>query len=776
MRHTEQYIQVEAIVTKYEKLVSNTKFAIKRDDDFISYDFYMEQLLGYIYKLRAGNSANYDVIKEYEKYFSCYVKGLLEDKEEQFLVDNFTEFVDYAFDHSSRLYTFGDGEFEEPIEWSSLVSCILNNKTGKIFIAYSNEGREFVELDNCELTVSEGFEDAAIRALSCGKKINKYKNIDGRLWSNIEDGHFDTVIIDMRSNWHDKKLYIDMCFNECYRIIKDGGEILFCISKEAIFSEDTIIMRDKLKREQLLQEGIFLPSGNILFHIVKKSQDKFVMYDASQQISERKNTQQVVDIEAFKKTTEMLAMQEYGECPIINRYDYNILDSNMLLPSYYLYFPKDGIPIGEFTSMGFDQPVLSDECGLDEKVVTVNHLSTVFTKSEFKITDLPMLKHDRLRRYYRVNGPAVIMAISEQDIAIGYTTDSASYLVPRNLYVLKPNNNLEVGYLAAKLLSKPLKKQIVALVCGKGIEAKLAINWEQFVCMDLQSSFKQQQFVQDIILNDYAIQESYIRKQEKDFKHAIRLRKHALMQNISALDSLFRSLEYCMSEHQGHIKSTDQLSPINPITVGKAMEILHADLEIICHQVEHLTDSNNWGKCEPIEPQSFIESYEKQHSNAYFRFTHLWEEFETNVFSKDVFDKQTGKLLFRKGESMNMAWFPRKALLQVFDNIVANACEHGFKDKSRNDYIIQTSWDTDGLNMLIKISNNGESLPEDLDADLVLEYGFSTALNQNGHSGIGGGEIAEIMHKFGGDVRVISSPEKRFTVTYVLKIPLASLY
>ena len=57
-----------------------------------------------------------------------------------------------------------------------------------------------------------------------------------------------------------------------------------------------------------------------------------------------------------------------------------------------------------------------------------------------------------------------------------------------------------------------------------------------------------------------------------------------------------------------------------------------------------------------------------------------------------------------------------------------------------------------------------------------MEYGYSSALNQKGHGGIGGGEIAEIMRKYGGEVKILSTPEKNFTVTYVLKMPLASLY
>jgi signal transduction histidine kinase len=196
----------------------------------------------------------------------------------------------------------------------------------------------------------------------------------------------------------------------------------------------------------------------------------------------------------------------------------------------------------------------------------------------------------------------------------------------------------------------------------------------------------------------------------------------------------------------------------------------------MCDQVNHLTDEQEWGICESIEPQKFIEYYEQSHANPKFKFKHLWDNFETNCFSKDILDKKTGKVLFYKGESLNTAWFPKKALLQVFDNIVSNACEHGFKDKNRIDYIIQTEWETNGFNMIIKISNNGEPISSDLNTDLIFEYGYSSVLNHNGHNGIGGGEIAEIMHKFGGDVNVISTPNKRFTVTYILTIPLASIY
>lgn len=326
------------------------------------------------------------------------------------------------------------------------------------------------------------------------------------------------------------------------------------------------------------------------------------------------------------------------------------------------------------------------------------------------------------------------------------------------------------------LFSESVREQLTRLVYGKGISARLAFHWSDYTMFVLHSEQEQQAIVQNAILEDYAAQEHFMALQEKGFRHAIRLRKHALSQNISAFDSLFHSLELCMSEHKGELKASAQLSSVSPITVGDAMGILRSNIQVISERVNHLTDDQDWGVCEAIEPQQFIEDYEKHHTGTEFRFDHLWDDFEINYFEEDVLDKKTGKLVFHKGESMNTAWFPKRALQQVFDNIVSNARAHGFTDKSREDYVIQTSWTTDGLNMLIKIANNGAALPSDLNTDLVLEYGYTTALNQQGHAGIGGGEMAEIMHKFGGDIRVVSTPDKKFTVTYVLTMPLASIY
>lgn len=778
---TQKYCQVEAIVTKYETLAANTKAAKEAEqkmDRFLFTDcqclLFMDQLIIHIYQLCAGEMANPDVLKKYAAVGRYYQSGLLSESEEQFLVDNFDLFVDYAFENRQTRVIYRS-DFNAPIEWSGLVSYLLKNDIKKVFIPTSDCGREFMGLNDCEVTVADGFCDAAIRALTCRHNIHAYKfhYDDKHIWSDIEDGQFDAVILEITTDNLEHKT-IDDYFTAAYRLVHQGGELLFCISKDVLLTAQTQAMRERIVREKTLQDVIQLPSGNILFHVAKKEHDSFVMCDARE--LSLKGYKVRIDIDALIKEIRMSNLPEREDNPLCRRFPYEKLKDNILLPSYYLSFPVTGTPFFQIAELVDNELVLSDACDAEEKIVTLNHLSTILSKAAIGTETLSCPNRERLRQYQRVEGPVVVMAVSAQNIAIGYITDNVKFLVPCNLYVLKPKVGIDVVYLACLLFNQQIQNQLTSLVSGRGVLARLVSGWENLVLAQICQEKDRQSYIQNVILKDYATQESYIVKQEIGYKHAIRLRKHALSQNISAFDSLFHVLENCMKEHRGNLKSTDLLSPVSTMTVADAMDGLRANLTTICERVAHLSDDQDWGNCEAIEPQQFIEEYEQHGAAAGFRFEHTWEYFETNSFDEDVFDSETGKLLFKEGEPVNSAWFPRRALKQVFDNIVSNACEHGFTDKKRHDYVIKMDWTTDGLNMIIRISNNGKAMPVDIDTGLVLEYGYSSVLNQRGHGGIGGGEIAEIMRKYGGNVKVISTPERWFAVTYVLTMPLASLY
>lgn len=73
------------------------------------------------------------------------------------------------------------------------------------------------------------------------------------------------------------------------------------------------------------------------------------------------------------------------------------------------------------------------------------------------------------------------------------------------------------------------------------------------------------------------------------------------------------------------------------------------------------------------------------------------------------------------------------------------------------------------MDVLINIENNGTPISNVINSEDILKSGFSTRLNQDGHAGSGGYEIASIMRDYHGDVEVVSCPNSEFPVKYVLR-------
>ena len=801
---TEIRKQVEAIVTKYD---AETSSCYECEMDAI------RSLINRIYLLRAGSDANADIVRVYQLRTSKYIRGFLTEEEELFLVENFELFIDYTLDLALQLTTDVSDSMYSP--WSSLIPDLLENHSGEIFLPNNYNVREFAEpykYDKYNLTFGEFSADEALRAYAKGMDYQYHIKQD-TLWSDLRNDQFDIVIYgetpfnnkfnDATNTEFDDATLI----NSCLRIVKEGGEVFYPVDHEAVVNDKKSSLYELICKEKYLKNIIQLPFKRILLHFVKKAQDSVVVCDATTLVKNGNkwdidltysyciygirhvHNDWDIDITAFREIIKKANMPDNNDTSqIIRRVSYDELnEKNILLPSVYLYSPTEGIPICQMI-----EPELkvgwTDEFQRQEKVVTINQLSKVFSKCEFHVDDLHTLDTSRSRPYHKVEGPVVIIAVSEKEVIVGYTTEETSFLVAANLYPLKPVAGLDVRYFASLLLSSSVQRLLTELTDTDYYSGRGLINsWAKLIRINIPSVEEQQKIVQETVLKDFAIQENHAAMREKGFMNSIRLRKHALSQNISAFDSLFRSLEYCMQEHNGSLNAKDRLSPVSPMTVKNAMEVLHSELQTICNRVAQLTNEQDWGKCEAIEPEEFIEKYEKEHLDPTFSFEphitsysyryswgHNQYGWGHNRYEEDVLSED--KLLFRKGDARCSAWFPKKALKQVFDNIVANAREHGFTDKSRNDYRIRISWMSSGFNMFICISNNGTPMPSDLDTGLVLEYGYSSVLNERGHGGIGGGEIAEIMRQFGGDVRVISFTDKEYTVIYALKIPLASIY
>lgn len=105
----------------------------------------------------------------------------------------------------------------------------------------------------------------------------------------------------------------------------------------------------------------------------------------------------------------------------------------------------------------------------------------------------------------------------------------------------------------------------------------------------------------------------------------------------------------------------------------------------------------------------------------------------------------------------------------VFENIVSNAVSHGFTDPERKDYRIRFEESFIDIDCYeIRISNNGNPIPADINPDDIFLYGFSAASAGENHSGIGCADTRSILERYHATVSILSTPDKEFTVTYII--------
>ena len=218
------------------------------------------------------------------------------------------------------------------------------------------------------------------------------------------------------------------------------------------------------------------------------------------------------------------------------------------------------------------------------------------------------------------------------------------------------------------------------------------------------------------------------------------------------------------------ISNDDFISRIRKTTVGEVFDGISQKLNDMMPALDHIADIDySFGLSEWIDQEAFINDYITKNENGWLNFMPIkdWIPGE-NTLRTDIKDPKTNRIINKKGEPIDMLFFPKRALEKVLDNIVANAMAHGFTDTNRNDYHLKFSWEKNDFSLIIKVENNGTPIPTDRDTASLLKYGVSSSLHHDCHNGIGCHEIDDIMQRYEGSVRIVSTPDEEFTVKYVL--------
>ncbi len=261
----------------------------------------------------------------------------------------------------------------------------------------------------------------------------------------------------------------------------------------------------------------------------------------------------------------------------------------------------------------------------------------------------------------------------------------------------------------------------------------------------------------------------------EEFRRDMHMKKHAIGQTIFNLNNWWKILQRARREGNGVIEDNAVIGRNQKVSVKE----IHDNIQQIIGQLQQQIskfDRGNGLVPENISLTDFIEDYIEKHKSPLFRFDYdaaSHYHIIDNIGAEEVYDEKGNIIGFTGGKTeectFEYAVFPPEALTIIFDNIVSNACCHGFdgREDEPNRNIIKIELSTEGTDHIISISNNGKPVSEIVTEDYVFTYNSSTQNGKN-HFGIGGYEVKRLMKEFDGDAEFISRPEDRFPVVYRL--------
>lgn len=803
---TNNSFSVKALVAKYRNFVmENTPCTSKKEGDAVvsmcdpnasSADF---QLISQVYKDVLGDKADQKVLDIMSKYINCFCKDALTDAEYAFLCENFSEFIDYEFINKES-WAYGSVMTAETKDIVSSPVLELSSVAGvpaetlrflSTHCAISKDESFFVSGDDCgDIKSLFAINDDALHSYSKEESwaLNTIRfcmrSTGARLTKGIPAEHTQDVVVffdydydeellslleikrDVYANGSDKKVLLV----DAFKMLKSNGRMYLDIARaqlkkgSGIYSDIQKFVSEKLVTSVSTYKFLH-GQYRCLLVIDKRGADKITM-----------------KAEMAEKSVDV---------------SYDDVDMDMLWPGYY-YNKRQAntIPLSELVELYVPKAESSEKGATVTHFVLSRSLEDDFMNSCLSDADLYMAEKamkrlriekteeaktenfsysdedfvrmentliERMRRIPPCTAPCVLLSSLSR---IGYVQNvpADGICVFPLLYCLKTKQDVSAQYVAALLCDDDIKLQI-RRTC-EDVLGNLDYVLDK-IYVPNHTPIERERYVTSVVMSAY---DNLKKEKEQDltnYSKGIRLRKHALSQSLSSVSSLFDTLNTLRKRNFGTLDDTDVVS-VKGFTVADIFERLEKWLPEVMETVDHLADIDySFGKIESINPETFIEGYISSHDKEWMNFSASVNWIRgNNIAREDI--KMNGVVLLKKGNPISSFNFPKDALYRILDNIVSNAKEYAFTDEGREDYDLHFSWRMNGTDLVIEIANNGTPIPEDRDVRSLLEYGVSSNLHSKGHNGIGCHEIKGIMNRYNGDFEIVSKPQDKYTVRYLL--------
>ena len=749
---------VEGLVAKYRNFVKEntpmTTYSCEGEDfDAPLSDIDAssdQQLIVSLYRSVAKENADTEVLAAMSDYSEHFYINALSRAEFDFLCQNFSEVIEYEFNHRA--------------EWHACTQMPLTDYYEKL--KYLIKERVSFKKNQTVFIPDAGFCDIAMYFKGC--VVKGYTSIRARRFEDMNivwalgqirlyaAGIKSEIVpfIDLNeeitvSHLQDKDLVdLVVClsslhrYDTLYNLLKKGGQMyLFAQRDDLVDYARYREFRYKKMGEEFdeYEEKKALTRKEFLNKLIKsRAIHSLVSYND-------KDTALDVSVDCIllhieKKSHSKVVVESINR-DVVSEVNPSVLDADLLWPGYYMVNrPKDGKPLSALVKMfNTEDEVVEQYWAREDKGIKLSGDLRVLTPRNFgdKYADTCMDEKDLTKlsdpmfegwepHMLSIHHPGVCVLGNTEKWLVGYVKDD-----PTNKFVcidivpyLLPKRNIDVRYIAALLLFPEVKEQILT-ICDGSITAKTMSLILDRIIVPKHTPKERIQFLADTNYEALMSTKQELKKNHEDYKKAVRMRKHALTQTLSSMKSCFSSLDKFRQHNGGKLSDEDKITPITDDTVKDSFDYLSLQFSEMMPIIEHIADVEySFQNPEKIDPEKFIEDYIAKHVGGWHNFKPImnWETGH-NHYKSDLVDPITQEIVAKKGDVIWSLIFPKDALERVLGNIIMNAQSHAFIDKSRKDYKLRFSCYSDGTLLVVKIENNGTPIPADQDVSSLLEYG-----------------------------------------------------
>ena len=696
------------------------------------------------------------------EYVSSYIvdlESVLSQEEIDILVENYAEVIEKCFDFYSQSVISHNAEFSQPRELTRLCTeMMLFDSDTVVYNPFAGLGSFITDNPQCKFYGSEinpltwALMQINLDAHNCEAEIDL-----ADAFNELKDDSrkYDAVIMNPPFGLlsHDDNEFTALKYALENKLNEDGV-VLTILPMSFCYSKKHQALREYLVKSGYLTgviqlPAIFAPLTQIHTCVVvaqKKREERITFVDARNFYTRRKasrsvalNFQAVVDeIQnedgVYQKTMDSFELTD----------EFNLTPSRILFKLPETSFPKRTLrelvevvalhPFKDVTGFKLPQRLFSNK--ISDYKIDVTSLEVGQQRIAKTVYDNCLLLSLRGTTNFRF---AKITNLSERvvDMPVMLSPDIFAFNV-------LPNSGITEDYLLLALQSNFVQQQVNAYSVSMGAMYSLTKEDLLSLVIPVPSLDIQEKSVKEVFATEIFSLEGKIQDELEQYKADIHMKKHNIGQTLFNLDNWWSILKNTVDSSDRYLDLNDDLDGLSSITIREMFSVVDRLLTTVKNKVSLFTVGDEFAATEKLNITSFIQKYVEVNQSPLFKF-----EFQTLGVEMDA------EIVFNT-----------KALTTIFDNIVHNACEHGFVNRSNN--VIRFSIEKTEDEIFIFVANNGEPLHAQMSPEKVFVYGESTKFGKGNHEGLGAYAVKQIMSKLGAKVELESDPDSNFPVCYKL--------